>query len=176
MKINESVFFKEATLRICGSLDIGKALWDCFLFIRRYIPADHILLDTYDYNTKTLKNIAHAVKEKWDTLLYQEQLSYEAHKQILEEWVNGERVRIIKRLRDNVATELTAEKRNVADCSSIMMDIILEGEEIGMLSVIKSADKPVTYSKEHVRLLKLLNQPIAIALSNSLKHFPIADR
>jgi len=46
--MNERDFFREATLRICGSLEIEKALWDCFLYIHEHIPADRIYFNVYD--------------------------------------------------------------------------------------------------------------------------------
>lgn len=42
MPMDERDFFREATLRICGSLEIEKALGDCFMYIREHIPADRI--------------------------------------------------------------------------------------------------------------------------------------
>ncbi|MBU4037423.1 MAG: hypothetical protein KKA35_13440, partial [Proteobacteria bacterium] len=48
MRIDENYFFREATLRICGSLEIERALWDCFMYIRDHIPADIMLIAVYD--------------------------------------------------------------------------------------------------------------------------------
>ena len=36
MNVDENVFFREATLRICSSLDIVTALKRCFEYIRAY--------------------------------------------------------------------------------------------------------------------------------------------
>jgi len=38
MIVDEKDFFREATLRICSSLEIEKALWDCFMYIRALYP------------------------------------------------------------------------------------------------------------------------------------------
>ena len=48
MHIDENQFFREATLRICGSLDIEHALWRSFMYIRDVIPADRMTLSFYD--------------------------------------------------------------------------------------------------------------------------------
>ncbi|MFA5757469.1 MAG: hypothetical protein WC883_10135, partial [Smithellaceae bacterium] len=58
--VDEKDFFREATLRICGSLEIEKALWDCLVYIRQYIPADFIMMSTYDPNTGIGEMIASA--------------------------------------------------------------------------------------------------------------------
>ena len=39
MRIDEKEFFREATLRICGSLELEKALHHCLLYIVDFIPA-----------------------------------------------------------------------------------------------------------------------------------------
>lgn len=38
--MDENEFFRQATLRICGSLDIEKGLQECFNYLVNYIPAD----------------------------------------------------------------------------------------------------------------------------------------
>jgi len=38
--IDEKEFCKEVTLRICGTLDIEKALWDCFSYLNSFFPID----------------------------------------------------------------------------------------------------------------------------------------
>jgi len=38
-------FFKEATLRIYGSLDVEVSLWESFQFLRNYLPAEEMMLN-----------------------------------------------------------------------------------------------------------------------------------
>ena len=61
--IDENGFFKEATLRICGSLDIEKALWDCFTYIRRFMPGDVMRLLILHLETGVIRTVATATKE-----------------------------------------------------------------------------------------------------------------
>ncbi len=44
--MDEKEFFREATLRICGSLEIEKAMWQCLLYIHDFIPASQMSLHT----------------------------------------------------------------------------------------------------------------------------------
>ena len=62
MKVNENQFFREITLRICGSLDIEKALWNCYLYITNVLPADELILTVYDPGAGTLDVVATANK------------------------------------------------------------------------------------------------------------------
>ena len=47
MTFDEKDFFKEATLKICSSLEIEKALHQCLLYIRKFIPAEQLGLHVY---------------------------------------------------------------------------------------------------------------------------------
>jgi hypothetical protein len=40
--IDHEDFFRQATLKICGSLDINKALRDALNYLRNFLPADAI--------------------------------------------------------------------------------------------------------------------------------------
>ena len=62
MKDREKNFFMEGTLRICGSLEIEKALGDCFEFIKNHIPVEEIYLHYYLRNVGATKMFAMADK------------------------------------------------------------------------------------------------------------------
>ena len=38
--MNQYEFFREAALRICGDLEIEKALQSCLLFMKNHLPVD----------------------------------------------------------------------------------------------------------------------------------------
>ena len=56
-------FFKEATLRICSSLDIEVALWRCRQYIASTIPADRMYLNIYEPSINGLRYVASANKD-----------------------------------------------------------------------------------------------------------------
>lgn len=58
--MDENLFFKQATLLICSSLDIEIALWRCRNFIAEYLPADEIYLNIYEPALGGLKYVARA--------------------------------------------------------------------------------------------------------------------
>ncbi|HUL11185.1 MAG TPA: hypothetical protein VLU73_03325 [Methylococcaceae bacterium] len=58
MSVDENVFFREATLRICSSLDIETALKHFFEYIRAFIPVIKISLHTVDYDSDILQVLA----------------------------------------------------------------------------------------------------------------------
>lgn len=48
MTMDENVFFRQATLRICGSLDMETAMRRSLEYLRGVMPADHLILGLYD--------------------------------------------------------------------------------------------------------------------------------
>ena len=59
-EFDKNLFFKQATLLICSSLDIEIALWRCRQFIADYLPADEIYLNIYEPSISGLRYIARA--------------------------------------------------------------------------------------------------------------------
>ena len=48
MQVDKNNFFREATLRICGSLKLEQALWHLFMYIKDYLPSFETHLHYYD--------------------------------------------------------------------------------------------------------------------------------
>ena len=48
MSMDENFFFREATLRLCSSLDIEVALKRCYEFVRPFIPVNRMGLHIVD--------------------------------------------------------------------------------------------------------------------------------
>ncbi len=46
--VDENDFFRQATLRICGSLDMETAMRGCLQYLSEVMPVDHLILALYD--------------------------------------------------------------------------------------------------------------------------------
>ena len=66
-KVKGDDFFREFTLRICGSLNIGEALWNCLLYVRGVLPADELMLAIYDPVLRGLEVVARAKEKEFST-------------------------------------------------------------------------------------------------------------
>ena len=64
MDIDEKTFFREATLRICGSLEISRALGDFFMYVKDFIPAARVNMSLFDLSLGFMETIASATMEK----------------------------------------------------------------------------------------------------------------
>ena len=63
MSVDDQDFFREATLRICGSLEIEKALWHCFVYLKDHIPVEAAALLHYSHGAVTVTLYAMAEGE-----------------------------------------------------------------------------------------------------------------
>ena len=60
MRVDENLFFREATLRLCSSLEIEAALKHCYEYIRPFIPVKRMGLHLVDLEENTMQFMAHS--------------------------------------------------------------------------------------------------------------------
>ena len=58
--MNENELFREATLRICGNLEIDEALRELIRFLQKVMPVSNIYLQHYDDDYHAMRTIAYA--------------------------------------------------------------------------------------------------------------------
>jgi hypothetical protein len=78
--MDDNEFFRQATLRICGNLEIEKALKECLHFLQQVMPADRIFLQKYDHGFGAMRSIATATASECSKLDLLTPLSDEARK------------------------------------------------------------------------------------------------
>ena len=165
-RVDEKVFFKEATLKLCSSLEIERALHQCLLYIRRFIPAGQVGFHVYHQDAGIVEIVAQATPEEGNAASIKIPLSARGKRQIEERRLA--RVRLIERLGDDPITGPVADRLEVWDLSAVVIDLVLEKTMLGIFSVFNNGKEK--FSPEHVRLLSLLDKPCAIALTNSLRY------
>ncbi len=170
MNIDESQFFKEITLRICGSLNLERALWHCFLYVHEVFPADELILTVYDQSLGALEVVATADIHDGTARSDKIPMSPPLRKQ-LDEALRYPRVRISDGIFDDPIVERIARHMGWLDSSMIITRLILEGRFVG--SLIVRAKGTGHYTEEHARLWALVNEPAAIALANSRQYLEL---
>jgi len=168
MNIDENEFFRQATLRICSSLNIDVSLGSCFAYLKGYIPADGMLLGLYDHQKNLVRNIAHAGSESIP-IAPVIAMPGELWGKITREWTKEPETVIfndLDRAEDHVKKVFTLFLPE--DTSFLVMDLELDDERIGGVMIYARGKN--RFEQEHARLFSLLHEPFAIALSNSLKH------
>ncbi len=167
MNVDEKEFFREATIRICGSLEIEKALFDFFTYVRDLIPADQICLNFYDPDSRSIQ--VHAMADDLGGRLSDLHIPLKPKMQAL---INDR----------ELFPDLVIANRNRADtlprtylaalgrtgASLLVMRLWVEGELQGTVCLL--AEGHGRYRPEHLHLVGLLKDPWAIALSNSRRY------
>jgi transcriptional regulator with GAF, ATPase, and Fis domain len=163
--VDEKDFFREATLKLCSSLEIHRALHQCLLYIQTYIPAGQIGFHVFHRKEGVVETVAVATARGGRAVSMKNPLSPRGRRQI--EARRLDRVRVIKRLGDDPITGPVADRLKVQDLSAVVMDLVLDRTMLGIFSVFNNGCKG--FSRQDVRLLSLLDKPCAIALTNSLR-------
>ena len=170
MTVDEKAFFREATLRICGSLEIEKALMHCLQYISSFIPASQMSFHVYNRDQGIVETVANATHDDCRALSLQSQLSDEGRRQV--EKQRSIRVRLIERLGDDPVTAPVARELGALDQPALVMDLVLERTFLGIVSIF--GDGQARFAREHMRLMRLLNKPFSVALTNSLRYRELA--
>jgi transcriptional regulator with GAF, ATPase, and Fis domain len=166
MQVDEREFFREATLRICGSLDVQTFLYESFLYLQDYIPADSVFLTHYrpergehaalamaSAQGSTLLNLAVSVPPDIRTFVARPD----------KEVPVVDRAEMHPTARPWIAKGLLEK-----DASLLVLRLIVDEDIVGGVSFISK--KSGAFTREHADLVSLLREPFAIALSNSLRY------
>jgi transcriptional regulator with GAF, ATPase, and Fis domain len=167
MPISESDFFREATLRLCGNLDIQQAMRDCCDYMKGYIPVSRMHLQIYNANLNTLLLISSAVLEGegGHKVVH---IPQECKPMWLQHW---DGYTIINNLETEpwLLNHVKSVGRNI-DVSLILMRVRTVDS---FASVAIAAEGRDVYTEEHARMLLLLQKPFTIAVANALQHLEV---
>lgn len=166
MQNSDMAFFHKATTIICGSLDLHKVLQLSLDFFKEFIPVDTIGMNMYDPQTQNIVNLASAGSVDLQLPDGQITLSPEAVKAIEKD--AGGASDILNRLEDDMLGRLIWQKLGKKEMSLLILKLVVDEQKLGVLAF--SARGHDRYTKEHERLVKLVHDPAAIALSNHLQH------
>jgi len=164
--IDENIFFREVTTRVCGSLDIRTALARAFQYLREFIPLDAMGLHLYEPGLAAMRTIARVsasgsfVVDKVTPL----------HGKLDE---SPETVKIINHPERDLLIQTMIRRGKPSDTSVMLLYLMMAEDRVGALSI--RADGKNKYRKEHAHLLSLVAEPFTIALDNALKHRELSN-
>ncbi|SMD09768.1 Transcriptional regulator containing GAF, AAA-type ATPase, and DNA-binding Fis domains [Desulfocicer vacuolatum DSM 3385] len=164
--MDENIFFRNATLEICSSLEIEKALWKCLWFMQEGIPVAQMSLHLYDAATGIAETIAHATLDDYRVISSKVLLIEQTRRQI--EMQRTIRVRMVSDTADDPVTEPLCRYLGCLERSALIMDLVIEGKFLGVLSFQSFPDEQ--FNESHRQMVSLLNEPFAIAVSNSIRY------
>jgi len=181
---DDNDLFREVTLRLCGSLDLGEALSETFAYLRQRMPLQGISLAVYDGKARSLRMLVmttldYALKDPFAIPLSDE--GRRAAEEILA--LDHGRTRLISRgevhpLSLDILRGLTERfepgsavrtmlEQN-APHSLLIADLVLSGQRLGQAAFI--APEVEAFTQAWLRMIETLKAPFAIAVSNFLRH------
>ena len=169
--INENDFFKNATLTLCSTLDIERALHQCLVYVRQFMPAREMGFHVYHSETGVVETVALADPGSGRAVSIKTRLSEQGRRHI--EQRRFARVRYIDHLGEDPVTGPVARRLNAMDVSAVVIDLVLERTMLGIFSVFSQSRKKFT--RDHMNLLRHLGKPCAIALTNALRFRELND-
>lgn len=169
MKVDENEFFRQTTLCICSSLDIDRAFRRCFDCLNQFIPISGLFFSLYEPDLNAGRFVASIwpsnLKSPPDTIT----MPTELKDWIRGTWTGAPRTRIINDFaKTDPPTRQISSMFWPEDSSHIHMDLELDKERFGSLHLFTEGKN--RYTDAHARLLSLLHEPFAVAISNILQH------
>jgi hypothetical protein len=155
--MEQSTFFREATLAICGHLDIERSLFAAFQVLQQWMPLDRIYAQLYEPGMNCMHFIAKASQRGGESQNFPLPLPEEAKRM----------AQSMRACTDDVSLYIF-DKLNIPISSILGLPIIIEGEPFG--AYFLTAEGTGRYTRRHARMLAALREPFYIALSNAIRH------
>jgi formate hydrogenlyase transcriptional activator len=170
---DDNLFFREAALLICSSLNVETALTRLMDYLQKQMSVNGLGLGLYDPEMNIGRILAWVgsgrLKQDADII----PLSKESGDWIRERWDREPQIQIINDIMSE-DEEIQKILLNVfpEDSSHIHMDLELEYKRLGIL--ILYSDRKHQFTNLHSHLASLLHDPLAIATSNILQYREIS--
>ena len=166
MTIND--FFRQATLSICGNLEIEKALQSCLLLMREVMPVDIIFLEYYDAEYGAMRTIAKATSTECSKLDLITPLSDEAKQSAaLQDLPYDKDVFIYKDPQKYAISREMLQFHDIKCTDLMVLNLKSNNQVLGALVLITESEN---YKEEHAEFTAILKEPFIIATANALKH------
>ena len=167
MEPDRNEFFRQATLRICSSLDVEKALSNFLQYICLFMPASKVCLGVFEPSTGTLAGLRIVDRAAKKKSLPPIQLTREAILEIKSFTKHGD-IRIVEKGAHSALEKVLHPYIDFSNNSALIMELAVEGKLLGTLSVL--AEEEARFTQAHVDLISLLREPFSIAMSNALRY------
>jgi transcriptional regulator with GAF, ATPase, and Fis domain len=167
--VDDNEFFRDATLSICGSLEIEEAMCACARAMQNFLPVDRMFLQVYEPELGAMRTVATATAEDGEKVDLLTPLAEQTRQRIRQRAAAAQEdvVVIDSEERNPVAREMLSF-HGIQGSSILRMRLGTQGGRFG--AVVLTAEGADRYAVEHARLLRLLEDPFTIALANTLVH------
>ncbi|MBT8347273.1 MAG: sigma 54-interacting transcriptional regulator [Desulfofustis sp.] len=164
---SENELFREATLRICGNLEIDEALHALLMYLLDFMPVSNIYLQHYDDAYQAMRTIAYSSESGYGKLDLLTPLSETAREQAANAPVYQDAFLITEPMSHPVSREMTAF-HGLQSSSCIVMALRTGKDTLGFLVLVSDGEEK--FNEYHRSLVELLKDPLVISMSNALQH------
>jgi transcriptional regulator with GAF, ATPase, and Fis domain len=176
VRLDENEFFRQATLRICSSLNVGTALSRFMEYLKPFVPLSGMCLGLFDEDLKSMRAIATAGESEHkppDIVRFSDDVWLKIREK---EGTYGP-IFVVNDVVHHGGEPFEVKFMDLMfrsrDLSAIFMELKLEEQRLG--SFIAYAVGTNRFKMEHVRLLSLIHDPLAVAMSNILRHQEVVN-
>jgi transcriptional regulator with GAF, ATPase, and Fis domain len=173
MTMDEQEFFRQATLSICSSLVIEKAMVSCMETLTQYLPVEKLFFNLYEYKMGAMRTIASATRmegKRLDRITYLPESArrfMDKKRQRFDKEGPYDEVMINNTPAENPVSRAMVQDFGIEDSALLILPLMLE-DIVG--HAIFTAGRNHAWTTEHAKLVSMLKEPFAIALSNALQH------
>ncbi len=171
--ISDNEFFREVTLRICGSLKIEEGLHACYRYLAQHIPMDKLYLERHEPDFSGVRVIAEADAESGRRTHVSVPLPAdlraalaEAEDSVLADEFSG--IEVINRPEHHPLGKYLLQALGEPMSSYMGLPLILGETFVGGLGAIARGND--RYTDDHMHLFSILKEPFFVAVSNALRH------
>jgi transcriptional regulator with GAF, ATPase, and Fis domain len=174
--MDENEFFREATLRICGNLEIEEALISSLNFLKQEMPVDRILLQLYEEGLNAMRTVAIATPLKANVVDLLTHLTPEARegiRQFEKEYDQQEPNFAWLFLEDphqHVWIDEMFHLHKIKATSLLVLPLKMQHKVVGGGGLILVTEGDQKFTRQHAHLLSLLREPFAVAMSHAIDH------
>lgn len=169
MRVDKNVFFRELTMRICGSLHLEAAMSEALAYLSRFMAADEMYMGLFDYEREVYRVIAKAGRSGSVMMNREYRLSREASATVRA--FDKSRVHIVRRVHDDplISALFTAQEFDRRSC--LVVPLTADGQLVGVAQIYTAGEGK--YGAEEAELLGCTARPFSIALANALEHLEL---
>ncbi len=163
--IRDLEFFQQATLRICGSLEIEIVLERCLEYLKQYMPLDGIFMSFIDPGSTAIR-ISGLVS---DIPLDRPKSPIPLTPEALQRALNiKERVTIYRSPLESPVTKCIWSTLGTVDVSCMVIHLRFHEQPLGYVELFaKGYDR---FTAEHGRIFALIHDPLTIAVANNIRY------
>ncbi|KMY65904.1 hypothetical protein AAU61_19955 [Desulfocarbo indianensis] len=163
--MDRNQFFKEAIMRISGSMEIEKALYESYRYLKEFMPLDNLMLMHPDFDGCFMRVVATANEDGG----YLDNRRWELPPQVMSE-IRANQVPEVMLINQPEAHFIAKHSLALGSAGSsiIVVRLLVDNKLVGSLIFQVSGNN--RYAPQHAELVASLREPFAIALSNTLRY------